>query len=61
VLKRVLCLKSGRIMPVMLRPSGKARKIAYAILGTPSNDKKTRKPRVRIEMGLGEYVDKKIK
>jgi len=48
-------------MPVMLRPSGKARKIAYAILGTPDNDKKTKKPKVRIEMGLGEYVDKKIK
>ena len=48
-------------MPVMLRPGGKARKIAYAILGTPIQDKKKKKPVSRIEMGLGTYVDKKIK
>jgi hypothetical protein len=32
-------------MPAMVRPSGKAKKIAYAILGVPANmrDKKTSK------------------
>ena len=32
-------------MPVMIRPEGKAKKIAYAILGTPANFavKKTKK------------------
>ena len=48
-------------MPVMLRPSGKAKKIVYAILGTPSNERKQKRPVTRIVMGLGEYVDKKIK
>jgi len=48
-------------MPVSLRPSGKAQKIAYAILGTPTNDKKHKKPVNKIVMGLGVQSDTKIK
>ena len=47
-------------MPISLRPAGKARKIAYAILGTPSGKKSKVVPN-KIEMSLGTYVDRKIK
>lgn len=39
----------GSNMPMMLRPKGKAKKVAYAILGVPDNiaNRKTKKERDR--------------
>lgn len=52
-------------MPASLRPSGKARKIAYAILGTPNggtpnSGKKQRKPINKEVLGLGIMTDNKL-
>lgn len=39
-------------MPSAPRPKGKAKKIAYKILGTPPNMKKSKKPRPKVEERL---------
>lgn len=44
-------------MPTMLRPSGKAKKIAYRILGKPANLK--RKPKTKVNKRL-EYEDSRL-
>lgn len=36
-------------MPVSIRPSGKARDIAYAIMGTPDNLIKKKKSRKKVD------------
>lgn len=46
-------------MPGMPRPDGKARKIAYAILGAPQNEMKQPK-RVRRLKKLIEYEDTRL-
>ena len=55
-------LRAGSKMPVMLRPKGKAKKVAYSILGIPDNMryKKTQKQierdqKLTASMGVNYY------
>jgi len=46
-------------MPAMLRPNGKAKKIAYAILGAPQNEMKHPKRLRKIKQKI-EYEETRL-